>query len=260
MCKLLWKIFEEECFDYLKNTYKNTKFRYLGKADSTISDIEVIDKNFFIEVKSSKSQCGQFVVLENENVFQYSYKNKTCINKYSEDIINYMNRNFLKFNNAGTNGVDIDMDKKVFASWIINYYKTKNTKYFITKGNNYIVIPLEKINEYFDITACYRVKKSGSSNPSIKNINEIADFFKYNSINFELKINDKKLYIITEYHLDKKIKINNYSYQFNNINKNIYNIRKLSNTNNANVIFSIKLIKNYQKEEDLRLFLEDIKL
>lgn len=168
--------------------------------------------------------------------------------------------NFKVFHNVGTKGVYIEgISKEIFYSWIIDFYKSKSTKYFITKKMNYIIIPLEKIDEYFDITACYRVKKSGSSDPSNKNIDEIVNFLKNNNIKFKLEINDKKLYIVTEYHLDKKIKINDYTYQFNNIDKNIYNVRKLSNTNNANVIFSIKLIKNYQEEEDLISFLEDIK-
>ncbi|MEI0487107.1 hypothetical protein [Brachyspira intermedia] len=259
MCKL-WKIFEKECFNYLQDTYTNVKFKHIGASDSTVSDIKVIDNDFFIEVKSAISQCGQFVVLEYNNSFIYSNQNKTYINQYSKYIINYMNKNFDVFYNAGTRGVDININKDIFVSWIIDFYKTKNTKYFITKADNYIIIPLEKIYEYFDITACYRVKKSGSSNPSRKNIDEIVNFLKNNSIKFELEINSKKLYIITEYNFNKKININNYSYQFNNIDKNIYNVRKLSNTNNANVIFSIKLIKNYQEENDLRLFLEDIKL
>ena len=259
MCQL-WKIFEQECFNYLESTYTDVGFNLIGGANSAVSDIEVIDKDFFIEVKLPNAQCGQFVVLENENNFQYSDKNKTSVNQYSNYIIDYMNMNFKVFHNVGTKGVYIEgISKEIFYSWIIDFYKSKSTKYFITKKMNYIIIPLEKIDEYFDITACYRVKKSGSSDPSNKNIDEIVNFLKNNNIKFKLEINDKKLYIVTEYHLDKKIKINDYTYQFNNIDKNIYNVRKLSNTNNANVIFSIKLIKNYQEEEDLISFLEDIK-
>lgn len=110
-------------------------------------------------MKSPISQCVQFVVLEHNNSFIYSNKNKTYINKYSKAIINYMNKNFDAFHNAGTSGIDININKYIFTSWIIDFYKTKNTKYFITKADNYIIIPLEKIDEYFDITACYRVKK-----------------------------------------------------------------------------------------------------
>ena len=169
-----------------------------------------------------------------------------------------MNRNFDAFHNVGTIGVNIAIDKKIFASWIIDYYKTKNTKYFITKGDNYIIIPLEKIDEYFDIKASYRVKKSGSSDPSNTNIGEIIYFLENYNIEFQLEINDKKLYIITVNDIESKIKINNYTYQFNKISEYKYNVRRLSNTSNANVIFSIKLIKNHQEEKDLSLFLEDI--
>lgn len=253
-----WEIFEIECYNYLNRNYKNIEFKYHGRSNSTVSDIEVIDRKFFIEVKLKESQCGQFVVFENENGFEYSSKNKTFTNQYSDYIIEYMNRNFDAFHNVGTIGVNIAIDKKIFASWIIDYYKTKNTKYFITKGDNYIIIPLEKIDEYFDIKACYRVKKSGSSDPSNTNIEEIIYFLENYNIEFQLEINDKKLYIITVNDIESKIKINNYTYQFNKISEYKYNVRRLSNTSNANVIFSIKLIKNHQEEKDLSLFLEDI--
>ncbi|MEI0526766.1 hypothetical protein R4K54_12700 [Brachyspira murdochii] len=255
-----WKELEQKCFNYLQSIYKNVNFNLVGGSNSNISDIKVIDKNFFIEVKSPSAQCGQFVVLENENNFQYSDKNKTSVNQYSNYIIDYMNMNFEVFHNVGTKGVYLEgISKEIFYSWIIDFYKAKNTKYFITKKIDYIIIPLEKIHEYFYIKACYRVKKSGSSDPSNKNIEEIIYFLENYNIEFKLEIDGKKLYIITEYNIVNKIKINDYTYQFNKISEYKYNVRRLSNTSNANVIFSIKLIKNYQEEEDLISFLEDIK-
>lgn len=256
--KQLWKKFEEECFCYLQNTYRNTSFEYYGSSDSTVSDIKAVYNNFFIEVKSNISQCGQFVVLKTGNVFKYSNRNKTPINKYSDYIINFMNQYFYDFDNAGTSGTDINIDKEIFASWIIDYYKTKSTKYFITKGYDYIIIPLKKIGIYFDITACYRVKKSGSSDPSLKNQNEIIEVLGNNGVIFKFENYGRKFFIITESNLENKIKINDNYYQFSKIDRNKYNVRKLSNTNNANVIFSIKLIKNYQESEDLKRFLEDL--
>lgn len=78
-----WEILEEECLNYLKNKYPTIKFTLLGKEDSTKSDILVktINLEFYIEVKSKISQCGQFVLIPNykNNVFIYSRKNKAPI-------------------------------------------------------------------------------------------------------------------------------------------------------------------------------------
>lgn len=63
-----WEINEKECFLYLINNYGN-KFILEGSHNSNISDIKVINKNYYIEAKSIKSQCGQFVVLEENNNF-----------------------------------------------------------------------------------------------------------------------------------------------------------------------------------------------
>lgn len=253
-----WEINEKECFLYLINNYGN-KFILEGSHNSNISDIKVINKNYYIEAKSIKSQCGQFVVLEENNKFIYSNKNKTSINEYSNYIINYMNNNFHLFTNVTSKPIDIMLDTNIFYSWVKNFYKLKNVKYFITKvnSNNYIIIPLDNIDNYFNISACYRVKKSGSSNITKNNFDEIKSLL--NNIDFTFIEKNEKIFIKTKSHINEKLKGHVYTYQFKLIEKDLYEIRRLSNTNNPNVIFSIELIKKEQDENDLNLFLEDIK-
>lgn len=260
-----WKEFEEKCFNYLQSTYKNVKFNLIGGSNSKISDIKVIDKDFFIEIKSPRSQCGQFVVLPNGDQFKYSERNIITENEYSNFIINYMNDNFSTFYDVikkRYGSVNIYVDNYILVNWIINFYKTKKVKYFITKKeDNYIIFPLEKINNYFNIKAVYRKKTSGSSCLPCIDVPAIRIFFENMKIKFKLEElgSNKQWIIITEHALkDKKIVINKVRYQFKKYKDNIYIIRKLSNTNNHNVIFSINLIKNYQEEEDLISFLEDI--
>lgn len=253
-----WEINEKECFLYLTNNHGN-KFILEGLHNSNISDIKVKNKNFYIEVKSIKSQCGQFVVLEENNEFIYSNKNKTSINKYSDCIITYMNNNFHLFTNVTSKPIDIILDTNIFYSWVKNFYKLKNVKYFITKvnSNNYIIIPLDNIDNYFNISACYRVKKSGSSNITKNNFDEIKSLL--NNIDFTFVEKNGKIFIKTKYNINEKLKGEIYTYQFKLVEKDLYKIRRLSNTNNPNVIFSIELIKKEQDENDLKLFLEDIK-
>ena len=253
-----WEINEKECFLYLINNYGN-KFILEGSYNSNISDIKVINKNYYIEAKSIKSQCGQFVVLEENNKFIYSNKNKTSINEYSNYIINYMNNNFHLFTNVTSKPIDIMLDNNIFYSWVKNFYKLKNVKYFITKvnSNNYIIILLDNIDNYFNISAYYRVKKSGSSNITKNNFDEIKSLL--NNIDFTFVEKNGKIFIKTKYNINEKLKGEIYTYQFKLIDKDLYEIRRLSNTNNPNVIFSIELIKKEQDENDLNLFLEDIK-
>lgn len=253
-----WEINEKECFLYLINNYGN-KFILEGSHNSNISDIKVKNKNFYIETKSIKSQCGQFVVLEEGNKFIYSSKNKTSINEYSNYIINHMNNNFDLFTNITSKPINIILDTNIFYSWVKNFYKLKNVKYFITKVNPniYILIPLENIDNYFNISACYRVKKSGSSNVTKNNFDEIKLLL--TNINFNFININKKIFIKTKSNINEKLKGYNYTYQFKLIDKDLYEIKRLSNTNNPNVIFSIELIKKEQDENDLNLFLEDIK-
>lgn len=266
-----WQIFELECFNYLNKNFSNNyiEFEYLGSSDSTVSDISVIKNNhkvFTIEVKMPKSQSGQFVLSPNfkTNTFIYSKKNKTKINRYSNNIIKYMNKNFSFYSDTKRNSKKINLDSNLFANWIISYYKTKSVKYIITQNHNgsFIILPLSKISDYFDISAVYRIKKSGSANPSRANLQEIKELLKINNIDInKLEFNNKKLYLYTnsEVHNHSKFSSDKYDYLFNKISRNIFNVRRLSRTYNSNVIFSLELIKE-QDENDFNNFINDLEI
>ena len=91
-----WKEFEVFCVTYLNKTYGN-KFVKKGESDSTASDILFTGNNpFYIEAKMPHSQCGQFVLIPNksEYKFDYSPKNKSEINPYTQEIMQFMSENF----------------------------------------------------------------------------------------------------------------------------------------------------------------------
>ena len=118
--------FELECLEYLEKKYKsiNVKFKHHNTADSTQSDIEVIiDKEtvFFIEAKNAEAQSGQFVLFADDKnkKFIFSKKNKSENNLMTDIIIDYMNKNFSRYSNAGTAGEKIEIDQDVFSKWII---------------------------------------------------------------------------------------------------------------------------------------------
>ena len=253
-----WKEFEKEAISYLKNEYGDF-FELKGETNSNTSDILFRKEynNFFIEVKMPETQCGQFVLIPNreEKKFEYSPKNKTKKNNYTNEIINYMNYNFEKFNISSTSGVDINMDNLTFYNWIIEYYKEKNVKFFITKSDkDYIIFPIENFSCYFEVTAKYRMKKSGSSHLSKLSKNDFEKALKKVNIFYEFKGLD----IATDEELDgRKICGKNRNYLLRKKEDNLYEVRQLSNTENSNVIFSIKIktnISEKQRKEDLDKF------
>lgn len=256
-----WKDFEDECLEFLNSKYSKT-FEPQGRSYSTVSDIlfKGLDKEFYIETKMSKAQCGQFVLLpdEKEKVFKYSYKNKTKENEYTKEIINYMNSNFYAFSNSGTAGKEIDLPKSVFYNWIIDYYKTKAVEFILTKDkNSFVVIPLANLPIYFDVTAKYRVKKSGSAKLTTSNKQDCTIAMQDAGINFTWV----GLEITSETNLDGiRVKGDNFDYLIK-ASGSRYTIRKLSNTKNANVIFTIRLIpySHEQQVHDLLSFEEYIR-
>ena len=260
-----WKEFEKSCYIYLVRKYgEYCSFEPLGESDSTNSDIRVSTRRngkFFIETKEDSAQCGQFVLYPDEEngEFIYSPKNKSRLNQYSQEIMDYMNENFEDFVEAGTKGANINLPDDVFYGWIKNYYASKNVRFFITKSINYIVFPIEEFDKYFSVSAKYRIKKSGSSDPARSNLPEIKNILTSLGCNYDLLSENDKLYVRTSKNLGGlKLKGLKYTYLFNETRPNLYNFRKLSNTQNANVIFSISL-KCEQDIKDLQEFENTIK-
>lgn len=242
----IWEDFEVECTDYLKKAYGDyAKFTHKGGSDSTVPDIYVETEHgsFYIDAKHSPAQCGQFVLLPDisTGTFQYSPQNVNRINTYAKKIMEHMNKSFDEFRDAGTAGKDIVMpgDQDIFADWIIEIYKEKGARFFIT--NNQTILPIERFKEYFEITAKYRIKRSGSSSVGKSRIPAVKDHITHDYVVQDTRIDGDKLFVISRepYHNERFI-LHGYEYMFS-LRDHEYEIRKLSNTYNANVIFSIKL-------------------
>lgn len=254
-----WKKFELDCTDYLNKTYGN-KFSHLGFSDSTVSDIKFCDgkKSFFIEAKMPSAQSGQFVLLPNfeERKFEFSLKNKSKIDDNVTFIIDYMNENFDSFANAGTKGLDINLPQSLFSNWITNIYHQNGVKFFITKGTDFIIFPIEKYQDYFNISCKYRIKKSGSSGIPKYLQHDVLRIIRQHDPS--CTPNDS-FEIQTLKNLDKfSFTIGNNDFLLKKKSENLYRVRKLSNTKNANVIFSINLVQE-QNECDLKTFIDMIK-
>lgn len=244
----------------ISNFSEEATFTLEGGSNSTVSDIlveTVGGKKFYIEVKQPQSQSGQFVLLPNihDKKFVFSSLNKTKPNEATNTIIEHMNNSFESFSKAGTGGRSLDIDSKVFDQWVMDYYTSKGVKYFITKGVDYIIFPTNKLASYYDVTAKYRVKRSGSSQPSSK----------YRSLVIsELSSNYGAGNVVTEgsrvflknvvKNVDKtRFQLGDYEYYFASKNDGYYEVRQLSKTFNMNVIFGMSL-KREQNLVDLIKF------
>ena len=245
-----WEQFEIDCTRFLMEQFgEYATFIHQGRSDSTVPDIKVTtkkNKQFYIESKHSPAQCGQFVLLPNVETrkFEYSRLNSTEINEFSQVIINHMNNNFEEFKEAGTAGKNIEFDncQNVFNDWIVKTYKDKGVKFFIT--NNNVILPIEEFAEYFNVSAKYRIKRSGSSSVGSGNIDKVIEYLKSTFPNIELKTTYDKVFIYTNDNLHNQRFIIGRNEFMISKRENNFEVRKLSNTFNANVIFSIELKTN----------------
>lgn len=242
-----WEEFEIECTDYLNQKFgRYAKFFHQGGADSTVPDILAKTRSgnsFYIDAKHSPAQCGQFVLLPclENRTFEYSRQNVNRINQYTQMIMEFMDGDFDAFREAGTAGKDIDMPygSLVFSNWIIQTYQDKGVEFFIT--NNYTILPIEQFSEYFEVTAKYRIKRSGSGNVGRSRIMALIDYVNSHDYNITAAIPaGEKLFVTSSQYLhNRRFLLYDTEYMFS-LRGNRYEIRRLSNTYNANVIFSIK--------------------
>lgn len=242
----IWEEFELECTDYLNKQFgAYARFIHYGGSDSTVPDILVETKSgrtFFIDAKHSPAQCGQFVLLPNieTSSFEYSQQNATPINAYVSMIMDYMNDSFDEYREAGTAGKDIDMpnSEEIFSEWVIDMYAAKGARYFITNG--FVLFPIERFRRYFDITSKYRIKRSGSGDVGRSRMGIVLDYIDSHDYFINgTRVDGDKLFVSSSRNLhNQRFILGAYEYMFS-LRDREYEIRKLSNTYNANVIFTI---------------------
>lgn len=243
-----WQIFEQDCLNYLINNNEDSSKHYTskGSSDSTISDIQVIINDqpaYYIEAKMAKSQCGQFVLLkDNNNQFYFSEKNKLSLNVYSKEIIDGINTN--KLNEVDKKNIPLSLSQELIVSYILEHYKGKEVKYLISKDKeNYHIIPLtqQDLLKSFEFSGTLRMKKSGSRSLTklfeLKMIEKLGE-----SYISKQEVENKILYQLNK-EGDFIFNIDGYDLYFKQQENKKYIVRILSNTNNYCVIFSLNLKK-----------------
>ncbi len=250
-----WEQFEQNATEFLSALYPDFIFKNIGNTNSNAPDIKVYDKSnkhlFNMEIKYSPSQAGQIVVLDNDGTFEFSKKSKNEQVPATETILEYLNTHYNTYNNVAQSSIPIEIDSSVLYAFILEQYKLKGNKWIIssTKATNpdlksICLIPLERIENNFKVSAVLRRKKSGTREIP-KSMRGTAE--KLISVICEepiLKQDGKKTYLLGD--------IGNNSYTLpenlylSKKEEDLYEIRKRSSTNNANIIFSLELKDTYE--------------
>lgn len=254
-----WEKFEIQATEFLNNFFSryNYTFKRRGKKSSVTPDIKVFqdEKHLFnIEAKFSPAQSGQFVVHKEDKQFIFSDKNVCNNNKHTKRIIKHLNENFSNFKDGGNLPEDLE---KTYAKRIINHYLSKNSMYIITSNKLdgfYSIFPTEKINENFKITAKLRKKRSGTRHLPYKDFQPVKHYLENHFKRLDTRMNDyffmdekKRAIVKTNKPISNHddLYFGNKKYYLSEIeteNENKYYVKKRSNVNNLNVIFSLEYI------------------
>lgn len=168
-----WMQFEVDCTSYLNETY-GKYFVHHGGGNSYLSDIECKkpEHNFFIECKMPKAQGGQFVLKPDFSTKSFVFSSKEpSAGIWAEAIKKYLSdeKVFDKVVN-GKEDVNQFIHTLVLIQWVKKAMIQKRVKYVISARVNakytgdfkVLLIPVEQIQNYFDISASYRFKYNGS--------------------------------------------------------------------------------------------------
>lgn len=254
--------FELSCARYLSKKYSDTgcKFIVNGGMDSTAPDIIVKKDNKVIcniEVKEPNAQCSQFVAFPDvdNRTFIYSPRNHPPQPSIASlAILNAMAKDFDKHKTPSN--AELGLNKQLYYDRIIDYYVNyKKCTFFMTResvdSGEFIIFKTVKFKDYFDVTACYRPKRSGSHNPNAREIAYLPKLLQNNNLAKHEVIKDGKYINVkfptdcgTRFKLEGKDRL-----QFKKLEPGLYRVTSLGSTNNANVIFSIKLKEQMEKAD-----------
>ena len=249
-----WEDFERDISDYINDSLRNYDIavKQFGKADSTIPDIEIVlnksNKKFFIETKMPLSQTSQFVVEIKNGQFMYGSKNKFKSNKFSEEIIGILNNDFDFYKNVTQTGLIVPVPETIAVGWIASNMENKNVKFIISidSSNNKKIIPLNEFDDFFNIKTILRRKKSGSQSIPKRFYDDFKKQVENRFTKYKIFSENNKLFILIPVDLSKKecyIESNllddGKKYFLSKKDKNIYEVKLTSATNNPNIIFEL---------------------
>lgn len=239
-------------------------FEVNGGTDSTAPDIIVKKAGkqvCSIEVKEPTAQCGQFVAFADTEAKKFTYSEQNHPQKPSKQSLAILEAMAVDFDKHKTpSAKELGLNKQLYYDRIIDYYENyKQSKFFMTReaveSGEFIIFPTSHFKDYFDVSACYRKKKSGSHNLNKRELAALPSLLTKNIVNgYSVQHDGKYTNVLIDgncptcFILGDEDRI-----QFRKINGSLYRMTGLGKTNNPNVIFSICL-KAKQKADDLSAF------
>ena len=171
-----------------------------------------------------------------------------------------MNSNISVYSNPNSTAIPIQITEDILANWIKEHYNAENVKFIITStetsnfSSSFIkILPLEELEDNFKISAVLRRKKSGTVGMPAKYYLEVTQLLKEKvGNNFILSKDGNLKYDGGD--LDKKYLGEDFYIRKEGSG---YQIRKRSNTNNPNIVFSLKYNGLHKSEglEKLKAFI-----
>lgn len=262
--------FEQKCARYLKRQFPNHKFTVKGGHDRTVSDI-LVDDSFYIECKMTERQNKHInaqstgfgiKLVESDSNKAFECSETAENNDAALEILNYINSNINEFSKLiaqHSSKVQININPKVFARWISNYYKQRNVLFFITTLNNKFSIFKNtpgNLLKYFEIRAYARYFPNGSKDLPLCFRDNVLAALKQQLDYVSAKTVGKQLIIKTKDSIQNPyINIGDLIVYLSDKNQkpNEYRVMKISKVGSPRVAFHLYTISD-QDDHDLNQF------
>ena len=244
-----WEIFQDEATNFLDN-YFNADFTMEGGFDATTSHITVRKSNHLIttiEAKFGPTQAGQIVLDFFDNKFTFCDKSKNESNKYTREIIKYLNSNYSLFAGTNTASIHVNISDSILFNWVKTIYADKDVEWIISSNNfnnltlkDLLFIPINEIENYFDISLVFRRKKTGNTHIPGKDIIDFKDQLDLITKDYKIKKTNNKYLLTTNSRLSDFNIGTKYLVSMTNVDCQYYIKKKDINTN-PNVMFQLNL-------------------
>ena len=261
-----WEIFQDEATNFLDN-YFNADFTMEGGFDATTSHITVRKSNHLIttiEAKFGPTQAGQIVLDFFDNKFTFCDKSKNESNKYTQEIIKYLNSNYSLFAGINTASIHVNISDSILFNWVKTIYVDKDVEWIISSNNfnnltlkDLLFIPINEIENYFNISLVFRRKKTGDTQIPGKDIIDFKDQLDLITKDYKIKKTNNKYLLTTNSRLSGFNIGTKYLVSMTNVDCQYYIKKKDINTN-PNVMFQLNLKDNVEFKGGL--FKENYKL
>lgn len=249
-----WEIFQDEATNFLNN-YFNADFTMEGGFDATTSHITVrkgIKHITTIEAKFGPTQAGQIVLLPENGKFIFCDKSKNYSNKYTEEIIKYLNSNYSLFKGSNNASIHVNISDNTLFNWVKTIYSEKNVEWIISSQKfnkltlkDLLFIPLNDIENYFDISLVFRRKKTGNTQIPGKDIIDFKTQLDEVTKDYQIKKTDNKYLLTMNSRLSNLNIGTKYLVSMTNVDCQYYIKKKDINTN-PNIMFQLNLKENVE--------------